>query len=203
MNNHNHSQPLTEAQRLFLQKYPQLEPDDPLVDMQAWNAALEAEIKAFHQSFGVWTNVIQQQTQIVVQLGERLSQQNSTLQETSKHNARLSQTLPPLKTTIDQLLQVSNSQTYTISRYDAILKTLSQDMAEVKRWSDRLSAIEERLAQKIQISNDRMLWQSVVPLVLAVAIGGLCWVFGSMRGFNQGQLDVAGHWFDGVENANY
>ena len=203
MNNHNHSQSLTESQRLFLQKYPQLEPDDTLVDMQAWNAALEAEIKAFHQSFGVWKNVIQQQTQIVVQLGERLSQQNSTLQATSKHNARLSQTLPPLKTTVEQLLRVSNSQTHTTSRYDATLKSLSQDIAEVKLWGDRLDATEKRLAQKIPIANDRILWQWAVPLVLAVAIGGLCWTFGSVRGFNQGQLDVAGYWFDGVENAEY
>ncbi|MEO1299344.1 MAG: hypothetical protein AAFW75_26950, partial [Cyanobacteria bacterium J06636_16] len=203
MNNHQHPQPLTEAQRLFLQKYPQLEPDDPLVDMQAWNAALETEIKAFHQSFGVWTTAIQQQTQVAVQLGEQLSQQGLTLQATSKNNARLSQTLSPLKTTVEQLLQVSDSQTHTISRYDATLRSLSQDMVEIKRWGDRLNITEERLAQKIQIANDRMLWQWAAPLVLAVAIGGLCWTFGSVRGFNQGQLDVAGHWFNGVENADY
>ncbi|MGF1521363.1 MAG: hypothetical protein ACFBSF_03480 [Leptolyngbyaceae cyanobacterium] len=37
MNNHNHSQSLTESQRLFLQKYPQLEPDEIALRMEiAW-----------------------------------------------------------------------------------------------------------------------------------------------------------------------
>ncbi|MEO0987240.1 MAG: hypothetical protein AAFY20_17050, partial [Cyanobacteria bacterium J06639_14] len=47
-----------------------------------------------------------------------------------------------------------------------------------------------------------MLWQWTVPLVLAVAIGELCWALGSVRGFNKGQLDVAGYWGNGVENDN-
>lgn len=41
------------------------------------------------------------------------------------------------------------------------------------------------------------------PLILAIAIGGLCWFFGSKQGFNSGQLDVAGRWFGGIENLDY
>ncbi|MEM9002556.1 MAG: hypothetical protein AAGE59_03410 [Cyanobacteria bacterium P01_F01_bin.86] len=48
-----------------------------------------------------------------------------------------------------------------------------------------------------------MLWQWTVPLVLAVAIGELCWSLGSVRGLNKGQLNVAGYWGNGVENDNY
>ena len=83
------------------------------------------------------------------------------------------------------------------------MQTLSQDIAQIKRWGDRVSTMEKRLAQKIQIANDRMFWQWAVPLMLAVAIRGLCWTFASVRGFNKVQLDVAGRWFNGVENADY
>lgn len=41
------------------------------------------------------------------------------------------------------------------------------------------------------------------PLILAIAIGGLSWFFGSKQGFSTGQLDVASRWFGGIENLDY
>jgi hypothetical protein len=44
---------------------------------------------------------------------------------------------------------------------------------------------------------------AVAVVFMAIALGGLCYFFGYQKGFTNGQVDVAGRWFDGVDNADY
>ena len=61
---------LTEAQQALLQKFPQLEADDPIVEMAAWNAALEQRLDQFGGSIDIWTTAILKQAEASNQQGQ-------------------------------------------------------------------------------------------------------------------------------------
>lgn len=117
---------LTEAQKLLLQKFPQLPEDDPLVELAAWNAALEQKVDNFGESLNIWTQAILKQTDLATQQNQLIVSQNLSLQETAKNNAALGQTLLKLNQDFKQLKTDFQSLTDTINNQFAALQSLSE-----------------------------------------------------------------------------
>jgi len=130
---------LTEAQKLLLQKFPDLPEDDPLVELAAWNAALEKKVDDFGGRLDVWTNAILKQTDLATQQNQLIVSQNLTLQETAKNNAALGQVLLKLKQGLSELQTEFNSLESTILGQGSTLMSLSSQSLSLSRKLDDLS----------------------------------------------------------------
>lgn len=146
-----------------------------------------------------------------------LSQNNRTLlkaleliqQQQQNHNA-LTQTYSELTQSLSRFDQRLNSSESKISQFDPAslnsIVPLTQNLSHLRtELQGGLSEIKAKLptpnAYAIQkLSGKSIQWTS---FILAVAIGGLCWFFGSREGFRAGQLNVAVEWFGGIENLDY
>ncbi|MEO0487925.1 MAG: hypothetical protein AAFZ49_00025 [Cyanobacteria bacterium J06659_2] len=163
---------LSEAQRRLLEKFPLLEPDDPLVELAAWNAALEKRLDLFGGSVDGWTTAILKQAEAASQQGQLFVAQNSTLQETARNNAVLASILQALKPKIEQLLKDSRLQALSISTQDAALSSLRREIEGMRGEVQGIGRMEDRLIRKIEISSDEP-WRRWVLLCLAVFSGGV------------------------------
>ncbi|MBD3885932.1 hypothetical protein IFO70_29950 [Phormidium tenue FACHB-886] len=149
--------------------------------------------------------------------GTSLSQNNQTLrqaleliqQQQQNHNS---------------LTQTYNALTQSLLKFDQRLNGLETKISEFKpasmhstaAWTKDfnnlrteirtgLSEIKAKLPVPSAHATQKFSGKSIqwTPLILAVAIGGLCWFFGSQLAFRDGQLDVAVRWFGGIENVDY
>jgi DNA repair exonuclease SbcCD ATPase subunit len=134
-----HKGDLTEAQKLLLQKFPQLPDDDPLIELAAWNASLEQKVDDFGSRLDVWTNAILKQTDLSTQQNQLIVSQNLTLQETAKNNAALGQTLLQFKQGLSQLQQEFTTLKTIIATHGTSLKSLSDQNQGLNRKLDDLS----------------------------------------------------------------
>jgi hypothetical protein len=134
-----HKGDLTEAQKLLLQKFPQLPDDDPLIELAAWNALLEQKVDDFGSRLDVWTNAILKQTDLSTQQNQLIVSQNLTLQETAKNNAALGQTLLQFKQGLSQLQQEFTTLKTIIATHGTSLKSLSDQNQGLNRKLDDLS----------------------------------------------------------------
>jgi hypothetical protein len=196
---------LTAAQKLLLQKFPQLPDDDPLIELAAWNASLEQKVDDFGSRLDVWTNAILKQTDLATQQNQLIVSQNLTLQETAKNNAALGQSLLQFKQVLTQLQQEFKTLKSTISEHGNTLTNLSYESQSLSKKLDQSDLKLKLLDGNISHLKTSLNFKSIqwTPLILAVAIGGLCLFFGSQQGFKAGQLDVASKWFGGIENLDY
>lgn len=130
---------LTEAQKLLLQKFPDLPEDDPLVELAAWNASLERKVDDFGGRLDVWTNAILKQTDLATQQNQLIVSQNLTLQETAKNNAALGQALLKLKQGLSELQTEFNSLKNAILEQGSTLTSLSDKSQSLSRKLDDLA----------------------------------------------------------------
>ena len=163
-------------------------------------SAFEFKLKGNQQ---LWGNSLSQNNQTLRQALELIQQQQQN------HNA-LTQTYTALTQSLLKFDQRLNSLESKISGFKPVsgnstaaltqdVKTLRSELqTELSEIKTKLPLLSPHLTQE---SNGKSIqW---TPLMLAVAIGGLCWFFGSQQGFNAGQLDVASKWFGGIENLDY
>lgn len=163
---------LSEAQQRLLEKFPLLEPDDPLVELAAWNAALEQRLDLFGGSVDGWTTAILKQAEAASQQGQLFVAQNSTLQETARNNAVLASILQALKPKIEQLVKDSRLQASSIAIQDAALSSLRREIEAMHSEMQGIRRMEDRLSHKIEMSSDES-WRRWVLLCLAVFSGGV------------------------------
>ena len=163
---------LSAAQRRLLEKFPLLEPDDPLVELAAWNAALEQRLDLFGGSVDGWTTAILKQAEAASQQGQLFVAQNSTLQETARNNAVLASILQDLKPKIEQLVKDSRWQASSITTQEAALSSLRREVEAMHSKVQGIGRMEDRLSDKIERSSDES-WRRWVLLCLAVLSGGM------------------------------
>ena len=163
---------LSEAQRRLLEKFPRLEPDDPLVELAAWNAALEQRLDLFGGSVDGWTTAILKQAEAASQQGQLFVAQNSTLQETARNNAVLATILQDLKPKIEQLVKDSRWQASSIATQEAALSSLRREVEAIRSEVQGIGRMEDRLSHKIERSSDES-WRRWVLLSLAGLSGGV------------------------------
>jgi len=130
---------LTEAQKLLLQKFPQLPDDDPLVEMAAWNALLEQKVDDFGSRINTWTNAILSQTELATQQNQLIVSQNLTLQKMTRSNEVLGQTLLQFKQDLTPLQQEFKTLKTVIDASGTSLKSLSDKSQSLSKKLDDLS----------------------------------------------------------------
>lgn len=187
------------------QRFPHLAPDDDLLKIIAWCESLEAKVEEFGSHLDAWTTAILKQTDLATQQNQLIVSQNLTLQETAKSNAALGQTLIQFKQGLTQLQTEFKSLKDTIATHGTTLSSLNTQSQNLSNKLNDLSPKLASLDDKISSLKTSLKFKSIqwTPLILAVAIGGLCFFFGSKQGFSAGQLDVAGKWFGGIDNLQY
>jgi len=165
----------SEAKRLFLEQNPQIDPDDALVDMFAANALLERKIDDFGSHLNLWTNAILSQTQLSRDQNQLIVSLGLTLEQTSKSNAALGQTLLPLKEELKLLRQEFGTLKVAISSHGSALQELNGSIesvnshlnqvlsSQIKSLEKTLDTLEEKinslpqaLAKKIQALNTKL-----------------------------------------------
>jgi hypothetical protein len=173
---------LTEAQKLLLQKFPDLPEDDPLVELAAWNAALEKKVDDFGGRLDVWTNAILKQTDLATQQNQLIVSQNLTLQETAKNNAALGQALMKLKQGLSELQTEFNSLENTILGQGNNLMSLSDKSLSLSRKLDDLS-LKLKSLEALETLNSRVDSLTTNIKTLTTSINSLtqgfnfdCWV---------------------------
>lgn len=151
---------LTEAQRLLLQKFPDLPEDDPLVELAAWNASLEQKVDNFGSRLDLWTNAILKQTDLAIQQNQLIVSQNLTLQETAKNNTALGQTLLQFKQGLTQLQTEFKSLKGSIETHGISFTSLNEKSQNLSRKLDdlalKLLPLEKltRLSSKVEEQSD-------------------------------------------------
>jgi len=142
-----------EARKLFLEKFPHVEHDDPIAEMASWNALLEHKVDDFGNRLDTWTLAILKQTDLATQQNQLIVSQNLTLQETGKNNAALGKTLLQFKSTLSQLQQELKSLENTIETHRVASGSLNVSVQNVnKALNSQLKALEQKmdtLAEKI------------------------------------------------------
>jgi len=134
-----HNGDLTEAQKLLLQKFPDLPEDDPLIELAAWNASLEQKVDNFGESLNIWTQAILKQTELATQQNQLIVSQNLTLQSTGKTNNALGQILTALQQDFSSLQMEFQWLKDTIEAHGMTLKSLSGQSQSLSQKLDNLS----------------------------------------------------------------
>lgn len=179
---------LTEAQQALRRKFPQLEADDPILEMAAWNATLEQQLNQFGGSIDVWTTAILKQAEASSQQGQLFITLQSTLNEIAQNNARLTSILQQLSPKIDSLLQDSQIHRLSIAAQADNFNHLSRAMAQINAQLHSLDTLEERLTRRISASSDET-WRRWMTILLAVILAG----FLGLGGLSFWQVRQANH----------
>jgi uncharacterized protein YukE len=151
---------LTEAQKLLLQKFPNLPEDDPLIELAAWNASLEKKVDDFGDSLNTWTQAILKQTDLVSQQSQLIVSQNLILQKTGQTNESLGRTLLQWKQGSSELQKEFESLKDTISGQGDALKNLSdRNQGAIRKLDDlnqRLKFLEAATVKKTDNKTDNL-----------------------------------------------
>lgn len=189
------SEGLSAAQQALRRKFPQLEADDPILEMAAWNATLEAQLTQFGGRIDVWTTALLNQAEASSRQGQLLIALHTTLHEIAQNNRHLTSILQQLSPRIDSLQQDWHAQRHLIATQAKTFNHLSQEMAQLSAESQRLSDLNKRVIEGISTSNDRE-WRQWVMAILAVSFVGLV----ILGGFSYLQMQQAHH-FNGMLNS--
>lgn len=146
---------LSEAQRALLDKFPQLEADDPIVEMAAWNAALEQRLEQFGGSIEVWSTAILRQAEASQQQGQLFVSQSSTLSEIAANNSELLTVLQQLKPSVERLHQELAEQQHSVARLSEGLTSLNHSVPRIEGGIVGLKKSEGRLREEIAASSSR------------------------------------------------
>lgn len=134
------------ARELFLEKHPQVEPDDPIAEMASWNALLERKVDDFGNRLDTWTAAILKQSDLATQQNHLIVSQNLTLQETGKSNVAFGKTLVQFKPILSQLQQELKLLKHTIETHRAASESLNASVKSVNQTlSSQLKALEQKL----------------------------------------------------------
>ncbi|MBE7384251.1 MAG: hypothetical protein F6J95_022875 [Leptolyngbya sp. SIO1E4] len=193
---------LTEAQRALLRKFPQLEADDPLVEIAAWVNSVESKLDRFDDkldrfdskldlfggSIAQWTIGLHKQAETVCDLAKQVVNLHSTLQQTARGNDAITNTLHNLKPAIDSLLKDSQSHRLSIAAQNDNFNHLSREMAQIESQTRQLNSLDERVMHRIAASSDEE-WRRWIMAILAVSMMGIL----ALGGFSYLQARQANH----------
>lgn len=157
------------------------------------------------QLLSALSSQLQQFERVTKQLQATSTQSNaSSNPSTSPSLQALSNQISVLQASID-LIQ----QTFDPNSIRAQLNDLQTIVTNTSQTIEGLGQTTSKIKSSVNEIKTNPTWNGKsaqvqwTPLILAIAIGGLCWFFGSKHGFNAGQLDVALKWFGGIENLDY
>jgi len=205
-----HDANLTEAQKLLLQKFPHLADDDPLIELAAWNAALEEKVDDFGSRLDVWTDAILSQTELSRQQNQLVVSLGLSLEQTSKSNAAPGTTLLQLKTEFGQLQQEFAALRSTISTHGTALQRLSASVEhmqqhlhlvlgnQVRQLEQALATIQEKLDSSPESLTQRLRAMEIKITALTEKFNSELWVsrtaFGVLVVLFLGQYWELGFW---------
>lgn len=193
MTSNGHGHPLTDFQRSFLQRYPQLDADDPIVEQAASNARVQEKLEQFahrfETGFDSWTTALLQQAEATKQQGQLFVQQNSTLQETAKNSAHLAHILTQLAPKISALQRDSAAQERLITTHTQNYKQLQDELSQIRETINQFCLLEFKVDGQIEQleSRDRG-WRNFLGLTLVAMLIGMT-VLGSLVISQQAAID--------------